>query len=112
MRRVILNAASFASVPEFVKNTRDPSGASASASRRSASAICVGVPKKFDTCPSVPSWAETAAVSVGWAWPSALTAMPASRSRYRFPSASHTYAPSPRTRTRCGGPNVSMTAWA
>jgi hypothetical protein len=105
-----LNAASTASVPELVRNTREPSGASAIRSSVSASAIWAGVPKKLETWPSVPSWALIAAVSVGCAWPSVLTAMPPSRSRYRLPSASHTWAPSPRTRTRCGGPNVSMTA--
>ena len=49
--RVILKAASFASVPELVKNTL-PS-VSKSDSSFSASAICGAEAKKFDTWPSV-----------------------------------------------------------
>ena len=67
LRRASLNAASLASVPELVRKTRDPSGAPARASSRSANAICVGLPKKLETCPSVPSCALIAAVSVGCA---------------------------------------------
>ena len=51
--RVILNAASLASVPELVKNTRaspGPSG-STSAASRSARATCAGVAKKLETWP-------------------------------------------------------------
>src|SRR5699024_8850480 len=47
-----------------------------------------------------------AAVRAGWAWPSALTAMPASRSRYFLPDASQTYEPSPRTRSSRGEPKT------
>ena len=65
VRRAILNAASLASVPEFAKKTREPSGARASPSSRSASAIWGGEPKKLETWPRVPSWAEIAAVRVG-----------------------------------------------
>ncbi len=49
LRRASLNAASLASVPELVRNTREPSGAPARPSSRSANAICVGLPKKFET---------------------------------------------------------------
>ena len=38
----------------------------------------------------------TASTIAGWAWPRALTAMPPSRSTYSRPSASQTWAPSPR----------------
>ena len=37
----------------------------------------------------------TASTRAGWAWPSALTAMPPSRSTYSLPSSSQTWAPSP-----------------
>ena len=51
VRRVSLNAASLASVPELVKKTR-PS-APTSARRRSASSTCGWVVKKLETWPSV-----------------------------------------------------------
>ena len=82
--RVSLNPASLASVPELVKNTRARSPgslATAIAASRSASATWVGVAKKFETWPSVESWEEMAPSTCGWAWPSTLTASPASRSR-------------------------------
>ncbi len=81
VRRVILNAASRASAPLLHRNTREPSGASRRPSSRSASATCGPVAKKFETWPSVDICAVTAPTSVGCACPSALTAMPASRSR-------------------------------
>jgi len=65
VRRAILKTASFASVPEFAKKTRDPCGARARSSSRSASATWVGEAKKLEMWPRVPSWAEIAAVSVG-----------------------------------------------
>src|SRR5581483_4379162 len=37
--------------------------------------------------------------TLGWLWPSAVTAMPPVKSRYSLPSLSHTRTPSPRTRT-------------
>ena len=80
VRRVSLNAASLASVPELVKNTRLRS-APVTAASRSASRIWPSDAKKFDTCPSRPSWAATAAVTPAWLWPRALTARPDKRSR-------------------------------
>lgn len=47
--RIILKAASLASVPELAKKTREPSGACPISSRRSASVTWVGVAKKFET---------------------------------------------------------------
>ncbi len=74
----------------------------------SASAICVGLVKKLETWPRVASWLEMTEVTNGWAWPRAFTAIPPRRSRYSLPSASHTRAPAPRTRTRCGVPKTPM----
>jgi hypothetical protein len=108
LRRASLKAASLASVPELVKNTLDPAGASVMASSFSASAIWVGLVKKLETWPRVASWLDITDVTNGLAWPSALTAMPPSRSRYSLPSASQTRQPAPRTRTRCGVPNTPM----
>ncbi|KFC52450.1 hypothetical protein GY12_05060 [Micrococcus luteus] len=79
-RRASLNAASLASVPEFAKNTVEPAGAPASSSRRSARRICGSEVKRLDTWPSVAICSDTARTSAGWPWPSAFTAMPASRS--------------------------------
>ena len=50
--RVILNAASLASVPELVKKTR-ASAAPTMLLNRSARATWAGVAKKFETCPRV-----------------------------------------------------------
>jgi hypothetical protein len=88
--RVILKAASFASVPEFVKNTLAPPGAPTIIVRRSARATCAGVAKKLDTWPRVAIWPVMADSTVGWACPRAVTARPDSRSRCLRPSASHT----------------------
>src|SRR5699024_9535661 len=105
-RRAILNAASLASVPEFEKNTADPSGRSRISCSFSARPIWAGEVKKFEMWPSVLACSAIAAVQAGWAWPSALTAMPASRSRYFLPDASQTYEPSPRTRSSWGEPKT------
>ena len=61
-------------------------------------------------CAIVLTWRVTASVSAGWAWPSALTAMPAMRSVYCLPSASHTWQPSPRTSATGGTPYVGISA--
>ena len=74
--RVILKAASLASVPELVKNTRPVPPSEAMATSRSASATWAGVAKKFETCPSVAICPVMADSTVGWAWPSAFTASP------------------------------------
>src|SRR5699024_1978933 len=52
--------------------------------------IWAGEVKKFEMWPSVLACSAIAAVQAGWAWPTALTAMPASRSRYFLPDASQT----------------------
>ena len=105
VRRVSLNAASLASVPELVKNTR-PSRGRRSGSNRSASSTCGVLVKKLETWPRVVSCSVTAATRAGWAWPRALTAMPPRRSTYSLPSTSQTCAPWPRASTSLGGPKV------
>src|SRR6185503_4274238 len=42
------------------------------------------------------AWSESAFTRTGCAWPRPFTAMPASASRYFFPSVSQSHAPSPR----------------
>ena len=64
--RVILNAASFASVPELVKKTF-ASSAPVMLLNRAARATWAGVAKKFETCPRVAIWPVTADSTVGWA---------------------------------------------
>ena len=83
VRRLSLKAASLASVPEFAKKTRaGVPGASrvASPTSRSPSSIWGGEAKRFEMCPSVAACPEIASRTAGWAWPSACTASPASRS--------------------------------
>src|SRR6266852_4432290 len=46
---------------------------------------------------SVLAWPATAVATSGWEWPSRLTAMPATRSRYSWPASSYTKQPCPRT---------------
>ncbi len=74
VRRVSLNAASLASVPELVKNTRawidgSPSGAAGQdeLGQPSASATWAGVVKKLETWPNVEIWPVIAASTVGCA---------------------------------------------
>ena len=113
VRRVSLNAASLASVPELARNTRPGPAAppgSASASSFSARRTWGSLAKKFEMWPSVESWSVTAATSAGWPWPRALTAMPPSRSTYSLPSSSQTCAPAPRASTIFGGPKVFISA--
>ena len=62
--RVSLKAASFASVPELVKNTL-VSGLPVNAASRSARRICCSLAKKLDTWPSRPSCSVIAAVTAG-----------------------------------------------
>ena len=53
-------------------------------------------------CQSASSWPCAAASGAGWQCPSETTAIPASRSRYRLPSASVSQTPSPETKvTSC-----------
>ena len=93
-RRTTLTAASLASVPELARNTL-PSGAPSRPSSRSASSTCGSCRNRLEACASRLTWRLTASVSAGWAWPSALTAMPAIRSVYCRPSTSQTWLPRP-----------------
>ncbi len=77
--RPILNAASLASAPELAKNTRP--GRPKSWSSRSASATGGSAMKRLETWPRLATCRETASTTAGWAVPSALTAMPPTKSR-------------------------------
>ena len=103
-RRTSLMAASLASAPELQKNTRACPSALSRPSSRSASRTPGSCTNRFEVCASLPTWADTASTMAGWAWPSALTAMPAIRSRYWLPSASQTRQPSPRASASGGVP--------
>ena len=100
--RPILKAASLASAPELQKNTL-PSRPK-SWSSRSASVTVGSAMKRLETWPREAICVLTASTIAGWAWPSALTAMPPTKSRYSLPSASHTLVPAPRTRGSRGVP--------
>ena len=77
--RAIFSAASFASAPEFAKNTVD--GNPASAVSLPASSSCGPVDQRFETWASVAACAVTAATHRGCEWPIAVTAMPPAKSR-------------------------------
>ena len=81
--RAVFSAHSTASVPELVKNT---TSAKLLAHSSLASASWSGMRKMLETCQSFCAWSFTASTSLGLAWPSALTAMPARQSRYSSPS--------------------------
>ena len=92
--RTTFSAASFASAPEFPNSTLPPSEDADSRSARSA----IGrVMNRLETWISSPAWARIAATTSGWQWPVLQTEIPARKSRYSSPSASHSRAPSPRT---------------
>ena len=77
--RANLNAASFASAPELQKNTRS---AKDRATSSSASRSAGSVRYRFETWISpVASACSTASRTTGWLYPSALTPMPATKSR-------------------------------
>ncbi len=103
--RLILKAASLASVPELQKKTwpSRPSGPEISI-RRSASRMVGSAMKRLETWPSSPICRLTASTTAGWAVPSALTAMPPTKSTYSLPSASQSRAPAPRTSGTRGVP--------
>ena len=63
--RESLNAASLASAPELVNNTRPSPAAPEMSSNRSASAITPGWVKKFETCPRVEICSVTARTTAG-----------------------------------------------
>ena len=92
--RTTLSAASLASAPELPNRTLPPSEDSES---RSASAAIGAVMNRFETWISSPACARIAATTSGWQWPVLQTEIPARKSRYSAPSASHSRAPSPRT---------------
>ena len=81
VRRLSLMAASITSAPELAKNTADPSGAPAMAISRSASEIWASEVKRLEMWMASAACLDTALTSAGWPWPSALTAIPPTRSR-------------------------------
>ncbi len=90
-------AVSFASVPEFAKNTL-ASGIPDSSAICSASSICLRIRYTVDVC-AIPdaSCSRTASEISAMSYPIALVRMPAKKSRYVFPSPSVTRRPDPCT---------------
>src|SRR5262245_15210230 len=88
---------SIASAPEFWKNTVS---AKLIAHSLSAGVSPSGMRKRLETCQTLWACLVSASASYGCAWPSALTATPAVKSRYRSPSAVTSHAPSPRSNAR------------
>lgn len=54
--------------------------------------------KRLEVCMSRPACSRMAATTFGWQWPVPSTEMPARKSRYSLPSASHSRQPSPLTK--------------
>ena len=90
--RTSLIAASFASAPEFVKNTTPPSERVVS---RSASRTIGAFQYRLPTCISRAACSCTASTTCGWQWPVLQTEMPLRKSRYSLPSASTSTQPEP-----------------
>jgi hypothetical protein len=80
VRRASLIAASIDSVPEFVKKTRDPSEARRLQERLGELDLGAGGEEVGDV-DDLANLLGDGGDELGWLWPSALTAMPASRSR-------------------------------
>src|SRR5262249_17117943 len=55
--------------------------------------------KRLLRCTTLPTWSRKALARSAWPWPSALTAMPARKSRYSRPVLSSSTAPWPATNT-------------
>ena len=80
-RRASLSAASIASEPEF-RNITESSGSGKVAASSSARRLIGSAKPRAETGPiSRSTWAWMAAVTRGWTWPSAVTAMPLAKSR-------------------------------
>ena len=71
-------AHSIASVPELVKKQTSAKLWSVSSF---ASFSWLGMRKMLEVCQSFSAWSFTACTSLGWLWPSAVTAMPPTQSR-------------------------------
>ena len=83
-------AASFASVPEFVKKLfcSFPGVISASFS---ASATIASLGNRVEVCCSLSTCALIFDVTFGLQWPTPIVRIPPKKSRYRLPSMSHKY---------------------
>src|SRR5262249_15935507 len=92
--RTSLIAHSLASVPELQRNARPPRLDSQSLA---ASRTPPPLRYSFEGGVNVPTWSRTAWTTAGWQCPTEQTEIPARKSRYRLPSDSQRYAPSPLT---------------
>ena len=90
------SAISLASVPEFVKKLfSQPPGARRASFAATSTIGWVG--KSVETCWSVSTCSWIARFTSGWQCPRPTVTIPPKKSRYRFPSASQTCFPCPRT---------------
>ena len=80
-RRASLSAPSIASEPEFRKNTESSGSGNVAASSVARREIGSVKPMAEIGPMSLSTWAWIAAVTFGWAWPSAVTAIPFAKSR-------------------------------
>ena len=106
VRRVSLSAASLASAPELVKKTLPAPAPSSDEQPLGEARSGARWRRSWRRGRGSPAGRSPPRPAPGGRGPSALTAMPPSRSTYSLPSASQTCAPSPRTRVSLGGPKV------
>src|SRR5439155_8584297 len=85
-----------ASVPLETSRTRSIPGSASTIRPASSTSPSVGAPKVVPLAAA----AVAAATISGWAWPNSSVPHEPTRSTYRLPSTSITYAPSPRSRNR------------
>ena len=86
-------AEEFDSVPELQNRTWSTANR-----RHSSSASATVVSTVTAKCtPLLAAWV-IASATTGWAWPTAIVPNPLWKSKYSLPSASHTWAPFPRSR--------------
>ena len=89
---------------------RAPSDQPSRSSSRSARATCGSVAKKLETWPSVRSWVGDGLHERGVRVAEGVDGDAAEQVEVSLPSASQTWAPSPRVRASAGGPKVFITA--
>ena len=84
-RRASFRAASMVSEPELRNSTESSGSGNVSASIAASRTVGSEKPIAWTGPMSRSTCAWTAAVTRGWAWPSAVTAMPLAKSRYSRP---------------------------
>ena len=94
-RRASLSAPSMVSEPELRNRTESSGSGNVPASIRASCTVGSEKPIAWTGPVSRSTWAWMAAVTRGWACPSAVTAIPLAKSRYSRPAVSYSRWPTP-----------------